>query len=389
MAEHQVDWKGIDRGREYWLQPDHWMEVLKVLSENEGESIRDPKNALYAKLYDLERETSWISQADPSHNFFRDYQTAWTLTGVLRPTIETKGKILLTELGRMLANGIVSQRAVMIQAMALHQEEPSGDCSYAILAQAFLQIGIQTLNLEQVYHSIAVAWRPGDGQIEVIPESKCSKIPDVTKRRRLRSILSLMSLYGCLKNEGTYWSQGDNQLLEAVSQGPKFPIPIWRDEGHKLINGLEVSSGVDEDVEKALASVKCSKGNTYVRRVLREIAARRGQGAFRKQLLQLYCQRCAVTQWDSQATLEAAHIVPVADDGTNDVTNGILLRSDVHTLFDLNCLAIDPECWQTVLSPSIQNTKYADLHGRKVILPASLADYPNRNKLYHHMQHLR
>lgn len=389
MAKYQADWKGIDRGRESWLLPDQWMTMLTVLSEHEGASIRDPKNSLYAHLKDLDANTAWISDADPTHNFFRDYQTPWTLTGVLVPTIETKGEVQLTDLGRMLAQGIVSQRAVMIQAMALHEEDLKGEHPYAIIADAFLHLDNQALTLEQIYHCIAISWRPGDGEIVVTPEEDCPKISDATKKRRLRSILTLMSLYNCLNYDNGYWSSGDKQLLQATSFGAKYPSPVSPKRKDSYTPVDERPEHNEVDLEKALSASGAATANNQVSRVLREIAVRRGQSSFRSQLLKLYRESCAVTNWDSRVTLEAAHIVPVSEDGNNDVTNGILLRSDIHTLFDLNCLAIDPKNWKIALSPLVKNTKYSELHGRTINLPASLADYPSKSRLLNHYQDLR
>ncbi|MGB0744830.1 MAG: HNH endonuclease, partial [Opitutales bacterium] len=333
--------------------------------------------------------TSWISDADPAHNFFRDYQTPWTLTGVLQPTIETKGEIHLTELGRMLAQGVVSQRAVMIQAMAMHKEDVNGEHPYAIIAAAYLKIGNHGLTLEQIYHCIAAAWRPGDGEIILLPKEKCPKIGDATKKRRLRSILTLMALYGCLSRNDGYWSRGDEQLLQATAYGAKYPLPTsLKKKDVSAPNVMKPQPGED-DLEEVFKNTGVAGTKSPFSKVLREIAVRRGQSAFRSQLLSLYGEVCAVTDWDSRVTLEAAHILPVSDDGSNDITNGILLRSDIHTLFDLNCLAIDPSTWKVKLSSLVRKTKYSELDGKEINLPASLADYPSENRLREHLLNLR
>ncbi len=67
---------------------------------------------------------------------------------------------------------------------------------------------------------------------------------------------------------------------------------------------------------------------------------RLGQGAFRILVTDAYHRRCAVSGEKTLPVLQAAHIKPYAMDGTNDVTNGILLRSDLHTLFDDGYLTI-------------------------------------------------
>ena len=68
-----------------------------------------------------------------------------------------------------------------------------------------------------------------------------------------------------------------------------------------------------------------------------------GQGIFRVSVLDACDRACAVTGEHSLPVLEAAHIMPYADGGTHDVTNGLLLRSDIHRLFDLGYVTVTPE----------------------------------------------
>ena len=69
---------------------------------------------------------------------------------------------------------------------------------------------------------------------------------------------------------------------------------------------------------------------------------------------------------------------------TNVVTNSLLLRSDIHTLFDLHLLAIDPE-YRVHLAPQVRESKdYAELHGRELQLPADESAYPNDEWLRAH-----
>lgn len=115
-------------------------------------------------------------------------------------------------------------------------------------------------------------------------------------------------------------------------------------------------------------------------RKLREIVQRRGQLDFRKKLIAAYSGQCAVTGCDAEAALEAAHIVPYTGPQSNHVTNGVLLRADIHTLFDLDLIGIDPESMEISVALELQATVYAELHGRKLSLPAS-ADTPNQSAL--------
>lgn len=72
------------------------------------------------------------------------------------------------------------------------------------------------------------------------------------------------------------------------------------------------------------------------------IVRRQGQGKFRADVLTAYGNRCAISTCDIPEALEAAHIFGYLGTETNVVTNGLLLRSDLHTLYDLGMIAIDP-----------------------------------------------
>lgn len=99
-------------------------------------------------------------------------------------------------------------------------------------------------------------------------------------------------------------------------------------------------------------------------RVLRGIVLRRGQATFRAALLRAFGGRCAMTGCDVPDALEAAHIVPYRGADTNDVGNGLLLRADVHTLFDLGLVTVDPDRRVVVVSPRLVDTTYGSLAGR-------------------------
>jgi predicted restriction endonuclease len=119
-------------------------------------------------------------------------------------------------------------------------------------------------------------------------------------------------------------------------------------------------------------------------RKLRALVMRRGQKEFREALLDAYAGRCAITQCDATAVLEAAHIVPYAGEHTHRQDNGLLLRSDIHTLFDLGLLWIDPASMCVEVAEQLLVTEYAGLRGRALRLPSNLAWHPHRDHLQHH-----
>ena len=75
----------------------------------------------------------------------------------------------------------------------------------------------------------------------------------------------------------------------------------------------------------------------------------------------LYC--------DVVDALEAAHIQPYRGPDSNVVSNGLPLRSDIHTLCDLDMIAIDPDTREVALSPRLYGTQYASLAGVKLLDP--------------------
>lgn len=98
-------------------------------------------------------------------------------------------------------------------------------------------------------------------------------------------------------------------------------------------------------------------------RVAREIAIRRGQAGFRNQLLEAYgC--CAMSGCTVASALEAAHIMPYQGPGTNHPSNGLLLRADLHTLFDLGLLSVDHGTLQVLVAPDLDGTEYEALRGQ-------------------------
>lgn len=116
-------------------------------------------------------------------------------------------------------------------------------------------------------------------------------------------------------------------------------------------------------------------------KILASIVRRRGQATFRAQLLEAYSRTCAVTGCNLEAVLEAAHIIPYMGDQTNHVQNGILLRADIHTLFDLHLITISPDDYTVLTSPELEESNYAYLAGKTVCIPDVISLQPSREAL--------
>jgi putative restriction endonuclease len=115
---------------------------------------------------------------------------------------------------------------------------------------------------------------------------------------------------------------------------------------------------------------------------------RLGQGAFRVAVTDAYKRACAVTSEHSLPVLEAAHIVPYADGGAHDVSNGLLLRSDLHRLFDLGYVTVTPEL-RLEVSPRLRGDfengrTYYPMHGGPLDVPSAGSLRPNPELLRWH-----
>lgn len=119
------------------------------------------------------------------------------------------------------------------------------------------------------------------------------------------------------------------------------------------------------------------------------LARRRlGQGAFKALVLDSYQRRCAITGHRIAPTLEAAHIRPVSKGGEHRLDNGLLLRSDVHTMFDRGYLSVDPRHRLRVSSQLREEfgngEEFYQRAGELIILPQRVDDRPAREFLEWH-----
>ncbi len=100
------------------------------------------------------------------------------------------------------------------------------------------------------------------------------------------------------------------------------------------------------------------------------IRPRLGQGAFRVLVTDLYQRRCAVTEERTLPALEAAHIRPYGEGGEHEARNGLLLRRDIHSLFDAGYVTVTPDLHFEVsrrIKEEFDNGRhYYELHGKPI-----------------------
>lgn len=118
------------------------------------------------------------------------------------------------------------------------------------------------------------------------------------------------------------------------------------------------------------------------------IRPRLGQGAFRVIVGDNYQRRCAVTQERTFPALEAAHIRPYSKGGGHEEKNGLLLRRDIHRLFDTGYVTVTPDLHFEVsrrIKDDYENGReYYDLHGRIILAPKETEKKPDPSALTWH-----
>ncbi|WP_420632901.1 HNH endonuclease [Candidatus Palauibacter sp.] len=118
------------------------------------------------------------------------------------------------------------------------------------------------------------------------------------------------------------------------------------------------------------------------------VKRRVGQGIFQSRVMDAYERQCAVTRERALPALDAAHIKPFSLTQENHIQNGILLRSDVHRLFDAGYVTVTPE-YHVEVSEHVRTDfndgeNYFKLHGERIWVPPSREDRPGKGYLEWH-----
>jgi uncharacterized protein YjbI with pentapeptide repeats len=119
-------------------------------------------------------------------------------------------------------------------------------------------------------------------------------------------------------------------------------------------------------------------------RLMRSIHLRQGHDDLRRKLLQAYDQRCAITRCSVSQVLEVAYILPFCHEATHQPSNALLLRSDLHLLFDLHLLTIDPQTLTVLVAPLLMDSYYRTVVGRSLYLPRVAEYQPSLASLGEH-----
>lgn len=212
--------------------------------------------------------------------------------------------------------------------------------------------------------------RPGD---RVIANNGLSKVVGVgtvkkpgyvwmpaKKRESFRHTISVQW-------DKTNWGNADYKEI------PRQP---WNNTVAQVSRKLfESVSGQVISGESVITEKAAKEQRKFLARLVRQ---RQGQPQFRKALLRAYDKRCAISNCAVEAALEAAHIDP---NKTAVPCNGILLRADLHLLFDLRLVTVDPVTLRVRIKPTLKGSEYWKFRNRKIRVPGRSDLRPHRKLL--------
>lgn len=189
---------------------------------------------------------------------------------------------------------------------------------------------------------------------------------------------------GCnILNSPFFWSEAD---WLPVPEGWAPNIVQGKGYDTDEPEGAQLWSAVQDRLRR-LAANEPTDERRYGAEYLTQ--ARLGQGAFRVLVTDAYQRRCAITGEKTLPVLEAAHIRPYADSGPHQVANGLLLRSDLHTLFDRGYLTVTEdlhvEVSRRIREEFANGREYYQHHGKSLlVVPGSAAERPSTDFLRWH-----
>lgn len=362
-------------------EPTVFIGVLRALRKNEGKNFSSQD--FWESLKKVEKETNkGVSLArSRERNIMRNSGQYWKALGLLKKT--RRGKIELTDFGRKFADGDITKTEfaiTVIKSLELPNKNIEQNASpwesagliikpleliLSIISELFQSYGpeegyLTPDELIKLVIPLSGIKSPLSVHIEAIigyrskslnVDSWCDCAPKPNDRRMAREFLLYLFYYGFCKREDASANSIEKYYLNTDTLST-----IEIDDINNIDNfGNSVLETLDKIEEKQITS------RIERRKVLIQITERPQQTQFRREILDAFNSTCLLTGVQIPDALEAAHIVPVNQNGADTIDNGICLRSDIHRLFDSGHLRIDSEGNIHLSDKAKLPTNYANL----------------------------
>lgn len=222
------------------------------------------------------------------------------------------------------------------------------------------------------------------------PESRKTKIPE----------------WRCMKCASEFETDELGSVCKEITVYRAVYTNTWQDANHPLDTDELLTFQANNDTQSAIRKLNFSKVPALITRALGLLLAnngnfsggqvkiegghaitiskrRRGQQEFRLALLAAIGPSCFISGLNPEFVLEAAHIRPFAKFESHVLSGGLLLRRDLHALFDRGMLRINTSKWQAEVSPALHGfPHYKAFNALKVVPPK--ANLPNKDWLNEH-----
>lgn len=338
--------------------PPVFLGVLRAMRKHEGQA---PSNRSFIRdLQKVEEDTDTRVnlRRTPQRNLIRNSGQYWKAFDLLR---DTRGNISLTEFGRRVADGKITQiefATTVIKTLRLPNTQIESNISrwesaglnikpleliLDILGELKRSHGskqayINHFELIRIVIPLAGEQAPiskhvravrlfREGRLILRDWPECA--PRANDKRIAREFLLFLNHYGFCRRTRGRTNEEDKYWLSAVLEPDEIAdlsgIDTEELTSTQAFNILQ-SNGITATVER--------------RRIIAEILERPQQIKFRKDILRAYRSKCLVTGVTIPEVLIAAHIIPVKQNGLDTIDNGLCLRADIHLLFDSGHLRI-------------------------------------------------
>ena len=293
-------------------------------------------------------------------NLIRNSGQYWKALGLLE---EAHGKILVSPFGKLLASGEITQIEFattiiktfelpnkridenatewdsigikikplelildILSDLSVRSSSNEAFISPRELVKIVIPLAGVNSKLEDYANSI-IQHRKGLLDISAWPD--CA--PSSNDKRMAREFLLFLSNYGfCHRIQSFKGNENEKYFLAGISIEEVVEL-------HEL-------NIVQKELEAAVKAIRETQIPAIVerKRVTRELVERPYQNIFRKNILLAFNYKCVVTGVNLENVLEASHIIPVTQRGSDKVENGLCLRSDIHQLYDSGHLRLLP-----------------------------------------------
>jgi len=367
-------------------RPPIFLGVLRSFDKCEGLAPSSIELFEEPRVVEQETKSSASLARDKERNLIRNSGQYWRALGLLDNS--ARGKIILTKFGKMVSSGHITQSEfalTMVCSLSLpnhniDNQQLINQWNYADLEIKPLLLILQIIKELSHVSDIDSYITPTELIRIVIPLSgvkysakeisqaiykyrnnqlNISNFPDcalaANDKRMAREFILFLEYNHLLKRQGIYTSEYDSKyVLDCIS--------ISEIESLEVIDSVNEVTIVQEIIQDDISDIVERK------RISRNILERPNQHKFRKSVLEAYQSRCLITGVDMKNVLEAAHIIPVSESGSDNLQNGICLRTDIHRLFDTGHLLIKSDGTVSLSERARHKNNYASLP-KTIIIP--------------------